>query len=239
MARSLYDEWFVKFRFPGYEQVSIVDSELGLIPEGWDVRSIGEIIETVGGGTPYTKNSEYWEDGNIIWYTPSDLTSAKTMFVADSEKKITALGLQKSSARMFLPYSVMMTSRATIGVTAINTNPACTNQGFITCIPNDQLSAYQIYFWIAENLERIISLASGATFKEINKTTFRKLPIIIANQNTRQRFFEILNPVFKQIQSLQNKNSNIRRTRNLLLPKLISGEINVDNLDINIGDVTA
>lgn len=237
MARSLYREWFVNFRFPGHEQVKMVDSELGLIPEGWELRGIGEIIETVGGGTPSTKNLEYWEDGNITWYTPSDLTSANTMFIADSEKRITALGLQKSSTRMFPPYSVMMTSRATIGVTAINTKSACTNQGFITCIPNEQLSAYQIYFWVIKNVEKIISLASGATFKEINKTTFRKLPIVIAAHDTRQHFVETLNPLCKQVENLQNKNANLCRTRDLLLPKLISGEIDVEDLDINTGEI--
>jgi type I restriction enzyme S subunit len=161
------------------------------------------------------------------------------MFIADSEKKITALGLQKSSARMFPAYSVMMTSRATIGVVAINTKPACTNQGFITCIPNDQLSAYQIYFWIKESIEKIINLASGATFKEINKTTFRNLPIVIAELDIRNSFVEILTPICKQVENLQAKNSNLRQTRDLLLPKLISGEINIENLEINTGEIAA
>ena len=239
MARSIYREWFVKFRFPGHEQVQMVDSELGLIPEGWEVKPIGEIINTVGGGTPSTTKPEYWDDGDIIWYVPKNLTAAKTMFIADSEKKITALGLQKSSARMFPAYSVMMTSRATIGVVAINTKLACTNQGFITCIPNEQLSAYQIYFWIIESLEKISNLASGSTFKEINKTTFRNLPIIIAEQIIRNNFVKLITPVCKQIENLQAKNTNLRQTRDLLLPRLISGEIDVENLDINTGEIAA
>lgn len=239
MARSLYREWFVHFRFPGHEQVKMVDSELGLIPEGWQVKGIGEVIETLGGGTPSTKEPKYWQDGDLLWYTPSDLTSTNTMFIADSEKKITALGLQKSSARMFPPYSVMLTSRATIGVVAINTKAACTNQGFITCIPNKQLSAYQIYFWLAENKDKIISFASGATFKEINKTTFRKLPIILADEDTTQIFVKTLNPIFYQIENFQNKNINLCCTRDLLLPKLISGQIDVEKLDINITETAA
>ena len=239
MARSLYREWFVNFRFPGHEQVQMVDSDLGLIPQGWEVKPIGEIINTVGGGTPSTTKPEYWDDGDIIWYVPKNLTAANSMFIADSEKKITALGLQKSSARMFPAYSVMMTSRATIGVVAINTKAACTNQGFITCIPNDQLSAYQIYFWIKESIERISNLATGATFKEINKTTFRNLPIVIAEMDIRNHFVETLTPICKQIENLQAKNTNLRQTRDLLLPRLISGEIDVENLDINTGPIAA
>ena len=122
-----------------------MESELGLVPAGWEVRPIGNVVETVGGGTPSTKNSDYWDDSNIVWFSPSDLTAAGTMFVSDSDKKINALGLQKSSAKLFPPYSVMMTSRATIGVTAINTQTACTNQGFITCLPNEALSEW--YGW--------------------------------------------------------------------------------------------
>jgi type I restriction enzyme, S subunit len=228
MARNLYREWFVHFRFPGHEGVRMVDG----VPEGWNIKDIGEVIDVLGGGTPSTQEPEYWVNGVVIWFSPSDLTAAGTMFIADSSKKITKLGLQKSSARLFPAYSVMMTSRATIGVTAINTREACTNQGFITCLPNEDISAYQIYFWIDKQREKIIGLASGATFKEINKATFRKLPIIVADKDTRNRFADILHPICKQIENLQAKNTNLRRTRDLLLPKLISGELDVSKLEI-------
>jgi type I restriction enzyme S subunit len=231
MAQALYREWFVHFRFPDHEKVKMVDSPLGPIPEGWEVHPIGDVVETLGGGTPSTKSAEFWEDGDVIWFTPSDLTAAGTMFIADSAKKITRLGLQKSSARLFPPYSVMMTSRATIGVVAINTKEACTNQGFITCIPNERVSAYQIYFWIVENREKIISVASGATYKEINRTEFRELPIVIADKDTNDRFVVVLAPICKQIENLLAKTTNLRRTRDLLLPKLIFGEINLEAVE--------
>lgn len=207
----------------------MVESDLGMIPEGWEVRSIGEAIEILGGGTPSTKTREFWDQGEIIWYSPTDLTTAGTMFIMDSAKKITNLGLQSSSARLFPAYSVMMTSRATIGVVAINTQSACTNQGFITCIPNQRLSTYQIYHWVLDNKEKIISLASGTTFKEINKTTFRKLSILIPNTDVRERFNTTVSPLYKQVENLLRKNTNLRRTRDLLLPKLISGEIDVSS----------
>ena len=232
MAQSLYREWFVHFRFPGHEKKRMVESPLGLISEGWEVKKMGEVVETLGGGTPSTNNSEYWNNGDVIWYSPSDLTSAGTMFMNDSAKKITVLGLQKSSARMFPAYSVMMTSRATIGVVAINTQPACTNQGFITCVPNEKLSVYQIYFWMAENKEKIISLASGATFKEINRTTFRQLPIVIPDIVVSKQFNELFSPIGKQIENLITRKVNLRKTRDLLLPKLISGEIDVERVEV-------
>jgi type I restriction enzyme, S subunit len=189
MAQMIYREWFVDFRFPGHENVKTVESELGPIPVGWDFERIGHVCEILGGGTPATGNPQYWENGDIDWYSPSDLTASDSMFVFGSSKKITELGLNKSSARLFAPNSVMMTSRATIGVVAINRTSACTNQGFITCIPvANRVSHIQIYFWLLANGERIKSLATGATFKEINKRVFRELPILVASQVVNTEF---------------------------------------------------
>lgn len=228
MARNLYQEWFVHLRFPGHKNVSVVDG----VPDGWEIQSIGDVIEITGGGTPSTKETSFWEGGEINWFSPSDLTAANSMFIANSSKKITKKGLNSSSARIFSPYSVMMTSRATIGVVSINTNEACTNQGFITCIPNNRISVYQIYFWVLENREKIVNLSSGATFKEISKSTFRKMPVFIADEKTNRDFIQYLNPICMQIESLQAKNGNLRRTRDLLLPKLVSGELDVAELDV-------
>ena len=234
MAQALYREWFVKFRFPGHEMVGMVKTELGMVPEGWEVKPIGEVIETIGGGTPSTKIPDYWENGDIIWFTPSDLTASDTMFISESSKKITQSGFKNNSARLFPPYSVMMTSRATIGVTAINTKEACTNQGFITCIPNEHLSTCQIYFWIGQNRDKIITIASGATYKEINRTEFRQFLITVPDRDINKSFVQITAPIAKQIENLQVKNANLRRTRDLLLPKLISGEVDVEKIDVRM-----
>jgi type I restriction enzyme S subunit len=236
MAKWIYREWFVHYRFPGYENCKIIDSgtEYGTIPEGWKVKKVGDAFQTVGGSTPSTTKPEYWENGDINWYSPSDLTARKAMFINSSGKKINKLGLQNSSATMFPPYSVMMTSRATIGVVSLNTTTACTNQGFITCIPNNAVSAYQIYFWILENLEKINNIASGATYKEINRTEFRDFDFIVTDGKTKQKFDEYILPIGKQIETLLYKNDILHETLGILLPKLISGEIDVSELDIQI-----
>ncbi|MBW4423047.1 MAG: hypothetical protein KME50_00905 [Nostoc desertorum CM1-VF14] len=96
-----------------------------------------------------------------------------------------------------------------------------------------------IYYWLIENREKIINLASGATFKEINKTTFRQLAIAISEQIIEEKFSQILNPIAKKIENLQNKNHNLRQTRDLLLPKLISGEIDMEHLEITTEDIAA
>ncbi|MFW9886881.1 MAG: restriction endonuclease subunit S [Candidatus Thorarchaeota archaeon] len=238
MGKAIYREWFVHFRLPGHEEVEMVDSEPGEIPEGWTAKKIKDAFDILGGGTPSTKKEEYWTDGDINWYTPSDLTSSGTMFMNDSGRKITELGLKKSSAKMFPPYSVMMTSRATLGVVSINTTPACTNQGFITCIPNENISMYQIYFWIKDNVERIISLGTGTTYKEIIKSVFREMDFIIPSVELKNKFEDVLSPMGKLILNLQNQNSVLSKTRNLLLPRLVSGEIDVSTIDIGVNPDT-
>jgi len=239
MAQNLYREWLVNFRFPGHEKVRMVDSPLGKIPEGWEGKLVGEVIETLGGGTPSTKELSYWTSGSINWYSPSDLTAAGSMFISESSKKITQLGFDKSSAKLFPSYSLMMTSRATIGVISINTEKACTNQGFITCIPNDRLSVFHLYFWVKENSEKIMGVASGATFKEISRGEFREFPIIVPPVSIENTFTKLVEPMCKFIENLIKKNYTLRQTHDLLLPKLISGQLDVSELDIAIPEGNA
>jgi type I restriction enzyme S subunit len=235
IAQALYREWFVKFRFPGHEKVQMVDSPLGKIPEGWEVKTVGDTFGILGGGTPSKKIEEYWAEGDIMWYVPSDLTASKTMFMDRSGTQITELGLTESSAQLFPPFSVMMTSRATLGVIAINTTEASTNQGFITCLPNERLPLYNLYHWLMENVEIFIGLASGATFKEITKGVFKTIKMVVPDKNIARVFEDNIEPLAEYVLNLQRKNENLRRTRDLLLPKLISGELDVSNLDIKTG----
>jgi type I restriction enzyme S subunit len=235
MAQNLYREWFVKFRFPGHEKVQMVDSPLGKIPEEWEVKTVGDTFGILGGGTPSKKIEEYWAEGDIMWYVPSDLTASKTMFMDRSGTQITELGLTESSAQLFPPFSVMMTSRATLGVIAINTTEASTNQGFITCLPNERLPLYNLYHWLMENVEIFIGLASGATFKEITKGVFKTIKMVVPDKNIARVFEDNIEPLAEYVLNLQRKNENLRRTRDLLLPKLISGELDVSNLDIKTG----
>jgi type I restriction enzyme S subunit len=227
MAWRLFDEWFIKFRFPGHEAVKVKETEIGFAPEGWRIQPISETFEVLGGGTPSKAIPEYWIDGEINWYTPTDLTGARTSFIEASAKKITARGLAESAARRFQAYSVMMTSRATLGVIAINTTEAATNQGFITCIPNEHMPLFFLYHFLRANEDEFERHASGATFKEITKGTFKKLPILLPPKDLTLRFETIVSPMMYSSRTLQAANRNLRAGRDLLLPKLISGEIDL------------
>lgn len=221
MAMALYKHWFVDFG--PFQDVEFVGSKLGLIPKGWEVKRIGELIETLGGGTPSTTTKEYWEDGDILWYSPTDLTRENSLFSFETAKKITPLGLQKSSAKMFPANSLLMSSRATIGLLTISTKEACTNQGFITMLPNEKLSVYQLYFWVKQNMELINSKCNGSTFKEISKSNFRDLYVLVANDI--ESYIEQSKDIFEKIKNNTSENQNLVQLRDTLLPKLISGEV--------------
>lgn len=154
------------------------------------------------------------------------------MFMTESSVKISAEGLARSSARLFPANSVMMTSRATIGVVSISAVQACTNQGFITCLPGEKVGPYHIYFWIKAHTELIQSLASGATFKEINKATFRRIPMLRATPGLERQFERTIEPIGSMIANLLKSQRLLAESRDLLLPRLISGAIEVSSLDI-------
>jgi len=233
MAMALYKHWFVDFG--PFQDGEFVDSELGEIPKGWEVKPIGEVIETLGGGTPKTKISEYWEKGTIDWYSPTDLTKSNSLFSLGTAKKITEKGLAKSSAKIFPKNSLLMSSRATIGAITINRNEACTNQGFITMIPNKTLSLYQLHGWTVHNMNLIISKANGSTFKEISKTNFRNLPIVVGNEIDEYKV-EAKN-YYDQIENNILENQTLTKLRDTLLPKLISGEVRVKDAEKTLSKV--
>ena len=238
MAQNLYREWFVKFRFPSHQNTRFVDSPLGKIPAGWEVDTIEKTFSILGGGTPSKKIPEYWNQGTINWYSPTDLTATGSMFMECSRNKISDLGLKKSSAQVFPAFSVMMTSRATLGVISINTTEACTNQGFITCVPNQRFPLYLLHYWLTENVNYFITLGTGTTFKEITKGVFKMIKVAVPKQSIASQFEETIQPFVRYIFNLQVKNTTLRQTRDLLLPKLISGEIDVSALDIAIPEET-
>ena len=230
MARALYREWFVHFRFSGYESVPRVPSPLGEIPQGWEVKPVADAFVISGGGTPSRKEESFWEGGTIQWYSPSDLTGAGTMFMDDSSDHITEYGLAQSSARIFPAGSVMLTSRATIGAIAINTHPASTNQGFITCLPNERVPLYFLFHWLTENVPTFQRMASGSTFREISRGVFKTIEFLQPPSGLVTQFEALAGPMAEQILALQRQIQNLRRTRDLLLPRLLSGQIDVEAL---------
>ena len=223
MAENLYKEWFVRFRFPGHEKVEM---ENGL-PKGWKYVKIGDVCETIGGGTPSTAKPEYW-DGDIKWVTPTDITSKNSLPLLKVEGRITEEGLKKSSTKLLPPYTILMTSRASIGFFGIAPFEVCTNQGFISIIPQkDNLRMYMLYM-LKSMKEKIIANANGSTFLEISKGRFRKMKTLLPKDSILDSFEKKTMTIFNKIMNLEQQNQLLTRQRDLLLPRLMSGKIAVN-----------
>jgi len=228
MAEEIYREWFVRLRFPGHDKVKIIKG----VPEGWKLVKLEKAFEFTGGGTPTKEVSRYWDGGDVNWFTPSDITGANGIFLERSGGQCTEEGFNNSSAKMFPAYSVMLTSRATIGAVGINLTPACTNQGFITCIPNAQYPLPYLYHWIKLAKPYFELLSGGATFAELTKGTFKKIEILTPPEKLVEKFDELESPIFKAIEMYQRQNTRLVATCDALLPRLISGKLSVENLNI-------
>jgi type I restriction enzyme S subunit len=228
MAEEIYREWFVRFRFPGWQEAEFEKGQ----PIAWTHQKIAQAFDFTGGGTPSKDNDSFWRNGNVDWYTPSDITKSNSLFMASSEYQCNEEGLRRSSARLFPAYSVMMTSRATIGAIGINSKPACTNQGFITCIPNEQYPLTYLYHWLKAAKPHFEMLSGGATFPELIKSTFKRIEILSPDQGVIEKFDELVSPMFKKMETLAVQNRKLEQTKNQLLPRLISGKLSVENLDI-------
>lgn len=228
MAEEIYREWFVRFRFPGYQDAEFDKG----IPKGWQFELVGKAFESLGGGTPSKKEEKYWHEGSVNWFTPTDITASNSIYLDESIDKTNEEGVEESSTKMFSPYSIMMTSRATIGAIGINKTAACTNQGFITCIPNDSYPLSYLYHWLKLNKNYFISLCNGATFLELGRTQFKRLEILKPDDEVMKQFNETVSPIFNQLEVLSEQNQNLEKTKQKLLPRLISGKLSVEKLDI-------
>ena len=222
-ARLLYREWFVRLRFPGYEHTRIIDG----VPEGWGGNRIGDIADCVGGGTPSTTVPAYWEDGPISWVTPTDVTRNQHFVLLETDKKITEAGLKNSSAKLVPPHTILMTSRASVGFFAVAGFEVCTNQGFISIVPQDKAFSTFLLFQLSERVEEIRVMGSGSTYPEVSRGKFREFQVLIPPKKLVADFDEQVMLFLKQIRVLKQQNQKLRAARDLLLPRLMSGEIGV------------
>jgi len=230
MAQITYEEWFVRLKFPGHETTPM-DSETGL-PEGWEKTTIGQVCTISGGGTPSTEVDEYWNNGNIAWFSPTDLSKNNSLVILDSSHKITEIGLQKSSAKLLQPNSFMITSRATIGLFGLFDKPFCTNQGFINVTPHESGHKHFLLFNFKFRVPELLNHASGATFLEISRSNFKKLYIDWPSNDLIKKWEIFSNPIIQELTNLSKQNQLLKEARDILLPRLMTGMIDVDTIQL-------
>jgi type I restriction enzyme, S subunit len=234
ISQTIFKHWFIDFEFPDEEGKpftssggEMVDSELGEIPKGWKVGTIGDLAEVVGGSTPSTKDAAYWEKGIHHWATPKDLSKLTIPVLLDTERRITDAGLSQISSGLLPVGTVLLSSRAPIGYLAVAEVPLAINQGFIAMKPRKGVPNLFLLRWAAFAHEEIVSRANGSTFLEISKTNFRPIQLVVPPNAVLYAFDSLVRPFYERMVSSERESSATGAIRDALLPKLISGKIRV------------
>ncbi len=239
MAQAIYREWFVEFRYPGHEDVPLVDSELGPIPEGWTVSDLGSVCTRVqAGGTPSRKNPEFWDDGVINWFRTTELQDG---FLFDSSEKISQAGLEGSSAKMFEAGSILMAiyGSPTVGRLGILTRDATCNQAALALVPDETVLSHPFLYQTLTSLrEHFNSIAQGAAQQNISKATVSGTLMMLPPRPLVDLYDQLAVPIWDLTRTLTEELGTLRETRDLLLPRLMSGEIDVSGLDIELADAS-
>ena len=198
----------------------------------WTLGTISDLGTVVGGSTPSKSKPEYYTEDGIAWITPKDLSINKAKFISHGENDITELGLKNSSASIMPEGTVLFSSRAPIGYIAIASGKVTTNQGFKSVVPKPEIGTAYVYCFLKHNLPVIEGMASGSTFKEVSGSTMKNVPAVIPDTETLTCFNDFCAPIFAHQRILEEQNQSLAALRDSLLPKLMSGEIDVSGIDL-------
>lgn len=243
MAQAIFKSWFVDFdpvkaKMNG-EQPEGMDaataslfpeklvSETGL-PEGWVQSEIGDEVIVVGGGTPSKKNDDFWVDGGIHWTSPKDLSGVQDKVLLDTASKVTEAGLKKISSGLLPIDTVLLSSRAPVGYLALAKVPMAINQGYIAMKCEKQLPPEFVLQWCVHRMDEIKQRASGSTFAEISKKSFKPISVVVPSGEVLSAYRKVVKPLYDTITSNARQNEQLSTLRDTLLPKLLSGEVNLE-----------
>ncbi len=227
-AQQTYEEWFVRMKFPGYENVDI-DSESGL-PLGWEGRRIGDFVKTSSGGTPSKKKEqEYYNGGTIPWVKTGEL---KNFMLTGSKDCITESGLAKSSAKLFPANTVLLAMYGnTIGETSFVTIPVSTNQACCAFLVEDkEYLSYFIHQYLLYNKEVILNHRMGAAQENVSQTIIKNIKLNLPTEPILELFGSDMKLLYSQIENTTNQNQLLKEARDILLPRLMSGMIDVEGI---------
>ncbi len=228
-AQALFKSWFVDFE--PFKHGEFVESELGMIPKGWRVGTLSELGEIVGGSTPSKAKAHYYTKNGIAWLTPKDLSVSNCKFTAKGENDITQEGYDSCSAKIMPKGSVLFSSRAPIGYITIAKNDICTNQGFKSVVPKLAGTAF-IYYFLKFSTSEIENKATGSTFKEASGSLMKSLPAIVPTTIVLHNFEELMKPIFKKQEILEDESRRLSSLRDTLLPRLMSGELKINDISV-------
>ena len=218
---ELYKEWFVRFRFPGYQTTKFENG----IPEGWSICRLKDFGKVITGKTPPTEKEEYY-GGDVMFVKTPDMHG--NMFVQSTSEYLSKLGCEYQKAQYLPENSIMVSCIGTGGITAINAYPANTNQQINSIILKDKKYLPWLYFTISNMKETIEMFGNtGTTMTNLSKGKFEKLKVVKPEHSIIQTFENKVSPLFEQIKNLNKQITNLTQQRDLLLPRLMSGKLEV------------
>ena len=240
MAKQLYDYWFLQFDFPDENGKPYKSSGGKMVwneklkrevPELWEAKLVDDIAEVFNGATPSTTDEQNY-GGNIVWITPKDLSDQKHKFVYKGERNISQTGYDSCSTHLLPINTILMSSRAPIGLLAIAKTELCTNQGFKNFVSKEESLSTYLYYYLQTHIKKLEQLGTGTTFKEVSREDVFKFPILRPNNETLNLWKESVDPINDRQLELQKENENLTKLRDSLLPLLMNGQVSV-NYDLS------
>ena len=241
MAKQLYDYWFVQFNFPNEEGKPYKSNGGKMvwnkrlkreIPASWEIKIVDDVVDVYNGATPSTAD-ELNYGGDIVWITPKDLSDQKQKFIYQGERNISQVGYDSCSTHLLPSNTVLMSSRAPIGLLAIAKNELCTNQGFKSFVPKSGSIAIYLYYYLQYHIKQIEQLGTGTTFKEVSREDILKFPILKPSDNILDLWEERVSLLNDKQLEIQKENENLTKQRDELLPLLMNGQVSV-NSDLSV-----
>lgn len=221
MAQAIFKNWFVDFE--PFKNGKFVDSELGMIPEGWKVGRLTDVIKLMPGGTPKTSEPLYWDNGTIPFFSPKDING---VYCFATEKHITEAGLNKCSSNLYPKDTIFITCRGTVGKVCLVACDMAMNQSNYAIKAIDGYSQYYVFLLVKSVVERLIKKSNGAVFSAITSKDFDE-EILIPSQKVVEEFTNVIDGFFRRIFTIGTESSRLSLLRDTLLPRLMSGEIEV------------
>lgn len=221
MAQTIFKNWFVDFE--SFKDGKFVDSELGMIPEGWKVGRLTDVIKLMPGGTPKTSEPLYWDNGTIPFFSPKDVNG---VYCFATEKHITEAGLNKCSSNLYPKDTIFITCRGTVGKVCLAACDMAMNQSNYAIKAIDGYSQYYVFFLVKSVVERLIKKSNGAVFSAITSKDFDE-EIFIPSQKAVEDFTNVIDGFFRRIFTIGTENSRLSLLRDTLLPRLMSGELEI------------
>ena len=225
-AQALFKSWFVDFE--PFKNGEFVESELGMIPKGWRVEVLGDVCKCILGGTPSRNKEEYW-NGNIAWINSGEVNEFR---IVKPSEYITEEGL-KHSATKLLPKktTVLAITGATLGQVSLLEIDSCANQSVIGVLENDNIPYEFIYPLINVKITELCSHMTGGAQQHINKNNVEQLNIVLPSENVMAEYKEKTKSIYSQITNCCFESRRLAELRDTLLPKLMSGELKVNEIE--------